>query len=124
MPEKGRPGLRFEHVMGSDRPVTVGILGASREVYALALECTVDEIADRWAEAQDNPLAPELVASGPVKEHVLLGDAADVTVLPVSTWTVGQDAGPFLTAPCVVSEDPETGESNVGTTRNPIKTLR
>jgi 4-hydroxy-3-polyprenylbenzoate decarboxylase len=43
IPEKDRPGLLFEHVKGSDIPVTVGILGASREVYALALECRVDE---------------------------------------------------------------------------------
>ena len=96
IPEKDRPGLIFEHVKGSDIPVTVGILGASREVYALALECRVDEIADRWADAQDNPLEPEPVASGPVKQNIVLGDQADVTRLPVSTWTVGQDAGPFL----------------------------
>ena len=124
IPERDRPGLVFDHVKGSDIPVTVGILGASREVYALALECRVDEIADRWAEAQDNPLEPELVASGPVKEHVLPSDQADVTALPVSTWTVGQDAGPFLTAPCVVSEDSETGERNVGTYRIQIKEPR
>src|SRR5712692_3811099 len=124
IPEKDRPGLLFEHVKGSDIPVTVGILGASREVYALALQCSVDEIADRWADAQDDPVEPEPVATGPVKQHILLGDQADVTRLPVSTWTVGQDAGPFLTAPCVVSEDPETGERNVGTYRIQIKEPR
>src|SRR6266581_8358087 len=76
IPERDRPGLLFEHVKGCDMPVTVGVLGASREVYALALECSVDEIADRWAEAQDNPLEPEPAASGPVKQNILLGDQA------------------------------------------------
>src|SRR6266849_2600272 len=77
IPDKDRPGLLFEHVKGSDIPVTVGILGASREVYALALQCSVDEIADRWADAQDDPLEPEPVATGPVKQRILVGDQAD-----------------------------------------------
>src|ERR671932_251345 len=125
IPERERPGLLFEQVKGfPDFPVTVGILGASREVYALALQCAVDEISDRWAEAQAHPLAPEPVASGPVKEQRQLADEADVTRLPVSTWTAGQDAGHFLTAPCVVSEDPDTGERNVGTYRIQIKEPR
>src|SRR5260370_31520737 len=70
IPEKDRPGLLFEHVKGSDIPITVGILGASREVYALALECRVDEIADRSADAQDGPLEPEPGASDPVQHDV------------------------------------------------------
>src|SRR5260370_41240234 len=88
IPEKDRPGLLFEHVKGSDIPVTVGILGASREAHALALQCSVAEIADRWADAQDNPLEPEPDASGPVKQKILLCDQSDVTRLPVSTWAV------------------------------------
>src|SRR5260370_41293234 len=59
IPEKDRPGLLFERVKGSDIPVTVGILGPSPEVYALALHCSVDGIADRWADAQDDPLDPQ-----------------------------------------------------------------
>ncbi len=124
IPEQDRPGLLFERVKGFDMPVTVGILGASREVYATALQCKVEDIPDVWAEAQQNPLPPEEVASGPVKENKLIGDDADVTRLPASVWTVGEDAGRFLTAPCVVSEDPDTGERNVGTYRIQLKEPR
>jgi len=122
IPEHERPGLLFEHVKGFPGvPVTVGVLGASREVYAMALQCKVEDVPDVWAEAQENPLAPEEVGTGPVKQNILLGDQADVTRLPASIWTVGQDAGRFLTAPCVVSEDPDTGERNVGTYRIQLK---
>jgi UbiD family decarboxylase len=118
IPEGDRPGLLFEHVKGFPGiPVTVGILGASREVYALALRCKVEDVADVWAEAQQNPLPTEEVATGPVKQHKLLGEKADVLQLPASIWTVGHDAGRFLTAACVISEDPETYERNVGTYR-------
>lgn len=121
VPEKDRPGLLFERVKGFDMPVTVGILGASSEVYATALQCKVQDVPDVWAEAQQNPILPEEVATGPVKENKLIGDQADVTRLPASLWTVGQDAGRFLTAPCVISNDPETGERNVGTYRIQLK---
>src|SRR5919198_1148524 len=104
IPEQDRPGLLFERVKGFDMPVTVGILGASREVYAMALQCKVED-----------------VSTGPVKQNRLIGERADVSRLPASIWTVGQDAGRFLTAPCVVSEDPETHERNVGTYRIQLK---
>ncbi len=124
VPEPDRPGLLFEKVKGFDMPVTVGILGASREVYATALQCQVEDVPDVWAEAQQNPLPPEEVATGPVKENRLMGDDADILKLPASVWTVGQDAGRFLTAPCVISDDPETGERNVGTYRIQLKEAR
>src|SRR3982074_2962190 len=65
IPEQDRPGLLFERVKGFDMPVTVGILGASRQVYATALQCKVEDVPDVWADAQQNPLPPEAVASGP-----------------------------------------------------------
>src|ERR671933_703083 len=63
IPPERRPALLFERVAGHTVPIACGLLGASREVYALALETTVEGIGDRWSEAQALPLAPELVAS-------------------------------------------------------------
>jgi UbiD family decarboxylase len=57
------------------------------------------------------------VKSGPVKEVVLTGEAADVTKLPLCIWTRGEDPAPYVTGPCVISRDPETGERNMGTYR-------
>ncbi|MBI3078937.1 MAG: UbiD family decarboxylase [Deltaproteobacteria bacterium] len=119
-PDERRPALEFD-VQGFDIPVVVGVLGASREIYALALETTVDQIADRWTRAQSQPVPPVLVADGPVHENVLTGEAVDVTRFPHPVWTVGQDPGPYLTAPCIVSKDPDTGQRNVGTYRLQVK---
>jgi UbiD family decarboxylase len=121
IPTAHRPALLFERVKGHDIPIVAGILGASPRVYALALQTTVEGIADRWAEAEKRPISPVVVGSGPVQEHVWRGEAADVTRLPVPTWTVEHDAGPYLTAPCVVTADPDTGERNVGTYRLQVK---
>jgi UbiD family decarboxylase len=121
IPRERRPAMMFERVRGHTMPVVAGILGASPEIYALALETTVDEIADKWAEAQTHPVPPVTVATGPVKEVVLTGDRIDATALPLCIWTRGQDPAPYVTGPCVVSKDPETGERNMGTYRMQLK---
>ena len=49
IPEERRPALMFDRVQGHDIPVCVGVLGASRWVYALALETEPEGIPDAWA---------------------------------------------------------------------------
>jgi UbiD family decarboxylase len=121
IPEEKRPALLFENVKGYDIPVCVGALGASRWVYALALETAPEDIPDRWVRAQRNPIPPRLVDSGPVREHVRRPEAANLYDLPVPVWTRQHDPGPYLTAPFVITRDPETGAQNVGTYRCQIK---
>jgi UbiD family decarboxylase len=121
IPRERRPAVMFERVKGHDMPVVAGALGASPDVYALSLETTVEQIADKWASAQSRPIPPVTVKTGPVKDHVLLGDRADATRLPLCIWTRGQDPAPYITGPCVVSRDPETGERNMGTYRMMLK---
>src|SRR5581483_3748501 len=59
-----------------------------------------------------------------VHEHVHRGAAADLAKLPVPTWTVAHDPGPYLTAPFVITRDPDTGVQNIGTYRCQIKEAR
>ncbi len=120
-PDATRPALLFEQVTGASMPVAVGVLGGSRAIYALAMETTVDDIAAKWGRAQAAPLPPVEVAGGPCQEVVLTGTAIDLRRLPAGVWTPDADPGPFLTAPCVLSVDPATGERNVGTYRCQIK---
>src|SRR5438876_11939370 len=58
IPRARRPALLSEHVKGHHMPLLAGILGASPEVYALALEPTVDQSADKLATAQSHPIRP------------------------------------------------------------------
>ncbi|MCL5075824.1 MAG: UbiD family decarboxylase [Chloroflexi bacterium] len=121
IPPERRSALLFEHVRGFTIPVAVGLLGASPEVYALALETTVDQIGERWDRALSNPIPPRLVEMGPCKENILKGDDVDLLKLPVPTWTVGQDPAPFFTSPYVCTKDPISRVPNVGCYRMQLK---
>ncbi len=120
IPQDRRPALMFDCIKGYKIPLVVGILGGSREIYATALETDVNGVWEKWARGK-NPLAPQLVASGPCQEVVHMGDEANIEMLPAPVWTVGQDPGPYHTSPFVISRDPETGVSNVGTYRVQVK---
>ena len=64
-----------------------------------------------------NPVAPEVVASGSVKENILRGDDIDLFEFPVPQWHP-DDSGRYInTWGGVVTRDPETGQQNVGVYR-------
>lgn len=121
-PALQRVGLLFENVRGHSIPVAVGVLGASKAIYMLALEAgTPGEIIERWKRGLNHPLTPRLVKTGPCKEVVLKGDQVNLLIFPVPVWTVGHDPGPYITAPYVCTKDPDTGITNVGTYRVQVK---
>ena len=121
IPTAVRPALLFERVRGFDVPVVAGVLGASPSVYAMALETTVEQVSAKWTDALRHPIEPVIVPAGVCQENVVTGGAANLHRFPVPVWTVGEDPGPFLTAPYVFSKDPDTGARNVGTYRIQIK---
>ena len=121
-PSERRPAVLFENVKGFSMPVVAGVLGVSRQVYALGLETdSLDGINRKWDHALGNPLPPRIVENGPCKENILKGDQVDILKLPVPVWTVGEDPGPFFTSPYVITKDPETGVRNVGIYRMQVK---
>jgi 4-hydroxy-3-polyprenylbenzoate decarboxylase len=130
LPEEERKAFLFERVTDSrgrrfDIPVVCCTFGASREIYAVGLQCKPAEIGQKWTQAQLHPIKPEIVDHGPVQEEVHLGDklmehgALDEFPIPIST--PGYDPAPFMTAPCLITKDPDTGIPNVGTYRVHIK---
>lgn len=121
IPEPERPALIFEKVKGFDTPVVLGVNGASRSIYCLALECELGDVQQKWSDAEQRPIPPVRVERGPVQENIFKGERADITRLPIPTWTVGEDPGPYLTAGCIVTKDAETGIRNVGTYRVQVK---
>ena len=121
IPESKRQALLFNRVKGFDIPIVGGILGGCKDIYAAALDATVEEIPLKWERALAHPIRPEVVNTGPCKENVHRGKDVDLMMLPVPVWTVGEDPGPFLTAPCVCTRDRDTGIMNIGTYRMEIK---
>jgi len=120
LPEHRRYALMFDNVKGYDIPVAVGAIAASRIIYAVGLGTTPDKIIGRWVKALSSPIEPSVVSDGPVRENVLVGEEVDLGKFPNPIWTPTKDAGPYLTAPYVVTKDPDSGYLNVGTMRNQV----
>lgn len=132
IPEKDRKAFLFENVTDSRGmkykiPVAVGALAANPEIYASGMDCTVEEIADKWDRAVKNPIEPEMVSSAPVQEVVQSGDKLDelgLDEIPVPISTPGFDNGPYTTCSHWFTKDPETGIRNIGNYRGQIKSRR
>lgn len=121
IPEPHRPALMFEHVKGFDMPLVLGVLGGSRAIYCLALECETKDLHKKWSEAERNPVVPVRVTKGPVQDRIFRGGEVNLLKLPVPTWTVGQDPSPYITSGYVVTQDPDSGIRNVGVYRIQLK---
>ena len=119
-----RPALGFRHVGDSPFPLVIGVIGGSPAIYALALSTTVDKIPQVWEKAQRQPIDPTLVQSGFCQEVISRGTEVDIGSLPQVVWTPTHDPGPYITAPVVITKDPETGKRNVGTYRLQMKTAQ
>lgn len=118
-----RFALGFRNVKGYDAPVVVGTVGGSRSVYAEALRigAGVEDVIARWSQALGNPVEAVMVSEGPCQEVLMEGDEVDLGRFPVPTWTPELDPAPYLTAPCMITKDPETGVRNVGVYRMQVK---
>jgi 4-hydroxy-3-polyprenylbenzoate decarboxylase len=119
--EEQRMGFLFENVFDSqgrhyDGRVATGVLGASRDIAALGLQCEPGEINEKWVRAQSKPLEPKIAQSGAVQEEVLMGkdlESRGIGVLPFPVEEPGF-SGLLRTTTQIVTKDPETGERNVG----------
>src|SRR3990172_12200870 len=53
-----------------DIPVVLGCLAGSRDIYAIGMQCSPQEISEKWTRGQRNPIEPMLVTSAPCQEEV------------------------------------------------------
>src|SRR6266511_5595900 len=109
------PLLICENVEGVDAPVVINAQ-ASRKLMTLALECQPAELAARFTERQNKPIAPVEVTEAPVHEVVKLGEDVDLTKVPLLTH-YDVNAAPYITAGIVVAADPDTGVRNTSYNR-------
>jgi UbiD family decarboxylase len=114
-----RPVLVFENVKGTRFPVLTN-LHASRARLALAIDAAPDAMLRTYLRAMERPVAPRVVASGPVKEVVLRGDAVDLRALPQILHHEG-DGGVFLTSAISFAKDPTAETWNCAYNRLMLK---
>lgn len=105
----GGPALYFEHVTGYDLPV-VGGLFSHRRRGLLGVGSSAEEWFSHYRRGLRNPIKPILVDRGPCKEVVLTGADADLTKLPICTYS-RKDGGAFITMGLQVANDPEFGRN-------------
>lgn len=125
---KDAPALLFDNIKeypGGYRVLTCST--SSRGLLALALNIpsgdtdrelveTLIETIPKWEESI-NEFPPLITDSGPVLENVHSGDDVDVFEFPVPKWH-SLDKGRYIgTADAVITQDPDTGEVNLGTYR-------
>jgi 4-hydroxy-3-polyprenylbenzoate decarboxylase len=129
----GGPALLFEHPKGAERPLLINQFGTERR---MCLGFGVDRLDDVGAKLEDvfemqppqglvekvrglkklKSIAdsmPKHVGSGACQQVVLMGEDADLDLLPIQRCWPG-DPAPFITLPAVITADPRTGGRNVG----------
>jgi 4-hydroxy-3-polyprenylbenzoate decarboxylase len=131
LPEKDRKAFLFEKVTDNrgrsfDTPVLVAAYAASREIYALGLQCEPQEIFSRWRQGVQNPIGAVMVPDGPVHQVVhtepgISSPGGGLDLFPIPISTPGFDVAPYLTAAHWVTKDPETGIRNIGNYRGQVK---
>ncbi len=117
--EKVEKAILFEKVKGSKFRVVNNLL-ASRDMLALIFETTPQRVVNEWIDRIKDPIEPEIVSSGPVKDVIQKGPDVNLEALPIVTHC-NKDAGPYITAGVVVAKDPETGIRNVSINRMQYK---
>ncbi len=119
--EEAGKAFRFENVKGAKMPLVGGLfLGEERLGRALGIsqaeKFSHKEGAIRLGQAVAQPIAPEPVATGPVKDVIKTGDKIDLSEMPIPTC-FELDSGAFITGAVGVTRQPETGALNVGVYR-------
>lgn len=107
--------LLFEKPKGYNTPIIVNVVG-SRKRFFMALDTSPENFHRDWIERSKKTMKPKLVDGGPCKENICLGDKVNLLDFPIPLWNE-RDAGRYITSPCVITKDPETGDMNVGSYR-------
>ena len=131
--KSGGKALLFEKVKGSSFPVLMNMFGSKKRMnLALGTEDSrligdkivsllkmqaptsfLDKLRTLPTLLDLAAILPKTVTKGTCKEVILKDEAVDLGILPaLKCWP--DDAGRFITFPCVFTKDPKTGEPNCG----------
>lgn len=114
------PAVLFTNVRGSDIPCLINLQG-TYERLALSLDTDLHGMVEEFGRREKNQLATIEVSpeQAPVKEVVLKGDEAKLSLLPILQHNE-LDGGKYVTSAVSVTRDPETGNLNAGIFRGQL----
>jgi UbiD family decarboxylase len=130
IPDERRKAFLFTNVIDStgkryENPVLVAGLAGSTAIYAVGMNCPLEQIDARWEAALRAPIEPVVVHDAPVHDVVHTGAELEawggLLNLPTPISTPGYDAAPFFSSAHYITKDPETGVRNAGNYRGHIK---
>ncbi len=122
--EQKGPALLYENVNGNSVPVFTSAFSTARRL-AICLEqdpsLSMCQLSKKWMELTTKGLVkPVFVNKPPVMENITEGDAVDIEKFPVP-WFYPDDGGRFfVTSGFLVTQDPDTGWTNLGTYRSQV----
>lgn len=117
---RGRhPVIKVERPQGFDMPIVCNVFGDPQRA-AGSVGTTPEGFARRWLDAEQRPVAPVVVADGPVHEVVHVGAGVDVMRIP-AVRHFAADAGRYLPSGVQVAKDPDTGVRNLSYARMQLK---
>jgi 2,5-furandicarboxylate decarboxylase 1 len=107
------PAVLFKNVTGSKIPLLINLM-AKYERVALAMGSTsVRTAIHDQAVRETSPIEPHETSEAPVKDVILKGRDALLSVLPITTHNE-LDGGPYVCSGSTITRDPDTGAQNVG----------
>lgn len=106
------PVLHFKNVKGTDFPVVSNVCGSMGRI-ALALDCKLNEVSIRYADAIANTIKPLVVDHGPIHDRTWRGPEVDLRCLPPLIHHQNDADRPYITAAIGVASDPDTGHVNL-----------
>lgn len=113
------PAVLFEKIRGSKLPVLTNVFADLKRI-ALALETTEQKLLEDYVKLMEKPIQPKLVSSGPIYSKFYKYEDVDLYKLPLIKH-YEKDAGPYITAGCVIMKHPEEGFTNLGLYRLMVK---
>lgn len=122
--QPGLPAVLFEDIPGYPagfRVLSNALSSFSRIAATLEMDpaSTPTQIVERWRKvmADAKPIPPNVVASGPVLENVITGDAVNLLKFPTPKWHE-KDGGYYIgTGDMVLTKDPDSDWVNSGAYR-------
>ncbi|HJX24123.1 MAG TPA: UbiD family decarboxylase [Candidatus Bathyarchaeia archaeon] len=110
------PALLFRNLKGYKMPMAKNLY-ATRERFAKALETSPPQMATEWHERiTKGPIEPRIVDDGPCKANIKMKDEINLWDFPIPLL-YEKDGGHYITAPLVITKDPEDGWRNASVYR-------
>ena len=113
------PIIIFKNVDGLEFPLIVNV-HATRKRLALALNTNEKGLIYELRKREETLIKPKIVATGPVKEKVVIGKEIDLYKLPIP-WHFESDIGPYICSGVVITKDPDSGIYNASFHRMQLK---